>query len=70
MNRKRPSTQPWQIYCQDVAKLALKNFGLTLEDLADERQLRAGFEDGEAPHELIERLGVKYDLVRLNHTYW
>ncbi|PSL12237.1 hypothetical protein CLV44_11972 [Marinobacterium halophilum] len=62
--------QQWQSYCDEVATLAQEVFGLTLIDLADKRQLRTGLEDGESPRELVERLGVKYDLIRLDTHFW
>ncbi|SMR75550.1 hypothetical protein [Marinobacterium sediminicola] len=60
----------WQVYCDAVASLAQRLFGLTLDDLADELQLREGFQSNESPRMLVERLGVKYDLVRIDSTDW
>ncbi|GAA0697503.1 hypothetical protein GCM10009104_27260 [Marinobacterium maritimum] len=60
----------WQTYCDEVASLAQTLFGLTLNDLADERQLQDGFQSNESPSEFVERLGIKYDLVRVDSTYW
>lgn len=60
----------WQTYYDEVASLAQTLFGLTLNDLADKRQLMDGFQRNESPRELVERLGVKYDLVRVDSTYW
>lgn len=60
----------WQVYCDAVASQAQRLFGLTLDDLADELQLREGFQSNESPRMLVERLGVKYDLVRIDSTDW
>lgn len=66
----KSSEQRWQAYCDEVASLAQRLFGLSLNDLADERQLRDGLQSNESPRELVERLGEKYNLVRIDSTFW
>ncbi len=66
----KSAEQRWQAYCDEVASLAQRLFGLSLNDLADERQLRDGLQSNESPWELVERLGEKYDLVRIDSTFW
>lgn len=58
----------WRSYREEVAALAQKHYGLTLDDLVSEEQLLDGWKGDESSLELIERLSKKYDLVRVDNT--
>lgn len=64
------STMVWQSYRAEVARLAQTLFGLTVDDLMDDAQLHDGWQSDETPLELVERLGTKYDLTRIDTAYW
>ena len=59
-----------QSYREEVAMLAQALFGLTLDDLVDDAQLHNSWHGDETPLELVERLGTKYDLVRIDQAQW
>lgn len=60
----------WQSYRAEVVRLAQTLFGLTVDDLMDDAQLHDGWQSDETPLELVERLGTKYDLTRIDTAYW
>lgn len=67
MNRSRQIKHiSFSAFILEVSQLLQHRYALTLDDATDEGLLRSSYEEGESSFELVDYVGRKFDLVRVD----